>query len=120
MASGSEEVSELVSEVVGPSGTVGTQGSEQSVSLTLGVPQSVGYRAVDGAIIVVCADDELPIPLPGWTFEEVWSIVHSIQCGDWTHVYQVMEWGTSQVNWQRGRVSRRNCCRKRGGGLRGS
>ena len=108
IASGSEEVSELVSEVVGPSGTVGTQGSEQSVSLTLGVPQGVGYRAVDGAIIVVCADDELRIPLPGWTFEEVWSIVHSIQCGDWTYFHQVIEWGTSQVNWQRGPRTRGN------------
>ena len=64
--------------------------------------QGVGYRAVDGALLVVYADDELRIPLPGWTFEEVWSIVYSIQCGEWPRFHQVMEWGASQVAWGRG------------------
>ena len=68
----------------------------------------MGYRAVDGALVVVYGDDELVVPLPGWSFEEVGSIVDSIRLGDWSRFHQVMSWGTSQVPWHRGPIAPEN------------
>ena len=53
-------------------------------------PVPVRFRAEDGALMVLCGDDELRIDLPGWNLEEVQSIVQSIEEGDWTHFHEVM------------------------------
>ena len=60
-------------------------------------PPVVANRAVDGALIVVHLDDELRVPLPGWSMEEVGSIVQSIQQGDWRSFYEVMSWSQPSV-----------------------
>ena len=55
--------------------------------------QAVGhsYRATDGALIVSQGSVEFTVPLPGWSYEEVWSIAVSIQGGDWTPVHDMMD-----------------------------
>ena len=40
--------------------------------------------------MVVYADDELRVPLPGWSLEEVHSIVRSIQEGDWSYFHEAL------------------------------
>ena len=59
---------------------------------------SVAYRAVDGGLFVVYADDELFVPLEGWSLEEVGSIVESIRSGDWSLFHEVMALGSSNVS----------------------
>ena len=51
------------------------------------------------------ADNELRVELPGWSFEEVHSVVRSIQAGDWAYFHEVMSWGSSRINWQVGSAS---------------
>ena len=53
----------------------------------------LSYRAVDGALVVVCADDEFRVELPGWTMEEVHAIVECIRRGNWDLFHEVMSWG---------------------------
>ena len=67
--------------------------------------EGVSYRAVDGALIVVCVEEEMRIELPGWLFEEVHSIVVSIQRGNWDLFHEVMAMGPSQVEATRGPVT---------------
>ena len=57
--------------------------------------------------IVVWGGEELRVELPGWTFEEVHSIVESIQLNDWTPFHEVMSWenATTQVTWSVSDVS---------------
>ena len=50
----------------------------------------VRYRAEDEALMVVYGDDELRVPLPGWSLEEVHSIVVSIQEGDWSYFREAL------------------------------
>ena len=87
---------------------VGT--SAETVNVDGGAPLSVAYRAVDGALIVVYGEEELRVELPGWTMEEVHSIVESIQLGDWTPFHEVMSWEatSSQVDWSVSSVSPQN------------
>ena len=59
----------------------------------------VSYRAVDGALIVIYMGNELRVELPNWSFEEVHSIVRSIQLGDWSSFHEVVTWGSSHVGW---------------------
>ena len=70
-------------------------------------PGGVRYRAEDEALIVVHADDELRIPLVGWSLEEVVSIVRSIQEGDWSFFHEVMAFqGNSEIGVQTRPVAR--------------
>ena len=57
----------------------------------------ISYRAVDGALVVVHMDDESWVPLPGWSLEEVGSIVVSIQRGNWSFFHEVMSWSATQM-----------------------
>ena len=68
----------------------------------------VAYRALDAALLVLYGERELRVELPGWSFEEVHSIVRSIQEGDWSHFYEVMSWGPSRINWSVGPASSSN------------
>ena len=72
------------------------------------VSPGVGYRAVDGALVVVYGDEELWVPLLGWSLEEVGSIVDSIRSGDWTRFHEVVSWGSSQLPWRCGPVAPEN------------
>ena len=54
---------------------------------------SVSYRAVDGALIVLCSGAEFRIELVGWTMEEVHAIVECVRRGDWSLFHEVMSWG---------------------------
>ena len=55
-----------------------------------GYGRGPSYRATDGALLVIHEDNELVVPLPGWSLEEVWSIVLSIQQNDWTPFHDMM------------------------------
>ena len=65
----------------------------------------VSYRAVDGALLVIYRGQELRVELPNWSFEEVHSIVRSIQRGDWSPFHEVVSWGNSQLEWTVGPAS---------------
>ena len=68
----------------------------------------VSYRAVDGALLVIYRGQELRVELPNWSFEEVHSIVVSIQRGDWSPFHEVVSWGSSQLEWTVGPRSSQN------------
>ena len=62
------------------------------------VSGGVRYMAEDGALIVVYCDDVMRIPLEGWSFEEVFGIVRSIQEGDWSFFRDALALGgTSEI-----------------------
>ena len=70
---------------------------------TTGPPDfvEVRYRAEDGALIVVHAEEELRVPLLGWSLEEVFGIVRSIQEGDWSFFHEVLALqGSSEIEVQ--------------------
>ena len=87
----------------------GNEGSdvvaEESSAPTVG---GVSYRALDGALVVVYHNEELMVELPNWSFEEVHSIVQSIQSGDWSSFYEVMSWGSSGVGLSLGTATSSN------------
>ena len=59
---------------------------------------NVAYQAVEAGLMVSYGDTELHIPLPGWSLEEVGSIVVSIQRGDWTYFHEVNHYHEGQVS----------------------
>ena len=56
-------------------------------------PGGVRYRAEDGFLVVVYCDDEMRIPLEGWSFEEIYSVVRSIQEGNWDYFREALAFG---------------------------
>ena len=67
---------------------------------------NVAYRAIDEGLVVI-GERELHILLPGWSLEEVGSILLSIQRGDWTYFHEVMT-GASGAHYHEGQVSEGN------------
>ena len=68
--------------------------SETPVSPTA-APGGVRYRAEEGCLVVVYGDDEMRVPLDGCSFEEVYSVVRSIQEGNWDYFRQALALGGS-------------------------
>ena len=68
----------------------------------------VAYRAVDGGLVVVCDGRELFVPLPGWTLEQVGSIVESIRQGDWRVFHEVLYVVPPPADYRYGPVSAEN------------
>ena len=75
------------------------ESQQDSISETPGnqpvVPGGVRYRAEEGCLIVVYCDDEMRIPLEGWSSEEVYSVVRSIQEGSWDYFREALVLGGS-------------------------
>ena len=61
---------------------------------------SVAYRAVDGGLVVIYGDTKLHMPLPGWSLEQVGSIIVSIQMGGWTYLHDTMALGRSAHDYE--------------------
>ena len=75
---------------------VGTRGRGTEEFQIPDASEGVRYRPEDGALIVLYGDDELRVELPGWTLEEVTSIVNSIRNDDWSAFHEVMALGGVQ------------------------
>ena len=90
------------------SSVAGTSRQEQTSQGPVNPPNSVAYRAIDGGLIVIHLDDELFIPLPGWSLEEVGSIVEGIRVGNWSLFHQVMTLGSTQIDYQVGPIAEGN------------
>ena len=56
------------------------------------LPATAGlaYAAEDGCLVVTYVDDVNRVPLPGWTVEEVETIVQGLQTGDWSLFQEMM------------------------------
>ena len=71
----------------------GREAQLESVSSRLGLASGQAgptYAADEGFLLVAYVDDVLRVPLPGWTLEEVDTIVHGLQTGDWGLFQQMM------------------------------
>ena len=68
---------------------------QQEIALNRREEEGTSYRAVDGGLVVVHGNRELVVPLQGWSLEVVWSIVRSIQDGDWRHFHEAMAMGNA-------------------------
>ena len=83
-------------EVQGASVGAGTRGGGMEEFQIPDASEGVRYRPEDGALIVLYGDYELRVELPGWTLEEVTSIVTSIRNDDWSAFHEVMALGGVQ------------------------
>ena len=94
-SSSSEEGSDSTAEPSEPSlrtpeGGSEAEGEERDEVQGFGGLVGPVYSAGEGVLLCTYVDDVLQVPLPGWSCQEIETIVHGLQTGDWAGFQQIL------------------------------